>query len=58
MATGIEVVVIAVAFVAGAWGFGWIGVTAAFAAFVAGRLASTGFLAIPVRRALRAAAAE
>lgn len=58
MATGIEVVVIAVAFVAGAWGFGWIGVTAAFAAFVAGRLASTSFLAIPVRRALRAAAAE
>jgi hypothetical protein len=58
MATGIEVVVIAGAFVAGAWGFGWIGVTAAFAAFVAGRLGSTGFLAIPVRRALRAAAAE
>jgi len=58
MATGIEVTVIALAFIAGAWGFGWIGVTAAFAAFVAGRLASSGFLVLPVRRSLRAAAAE
>lgn len=54
VATGIEVTVIAAAFVVGAWGFGWIGVTAAFAAFVAGRLASTSYLAFPVRRALRA----
>lgn len=58
MATGIEVTVIVLAFIIGAWGFGWIGVTAAFAAFVAGRLASTGFLALPVRRSLRATAAE
>lgn len=54
VATGLEVIVIAGAFVAGAWGFGWIGVTAAFAAFVAGRLVSTGYLAFPVRRALSA----
>ena len=52
VATGIEVWVIGVSFGAGAWGFGWIGVTAAFAAFIAGRVASTGYLAIPVRRAL------
>ncbi|MGD8495091.1 MAG: hypothetical protein PVF05_02805 [Gemmatimonadales bacterium] len=58
VATGIEVAVIAGAFVAGAWGFGWIGVTAAFAAFVAGRMASTGYLSLPVRRSLRGAAAE
>lgn len=55
IATGIEVTVIAVAFVAGVWGFGWIGVTAAFAAFVAGRLASTGYLLGPVRSCLRTA---
>ncbi|MFW6084417.1 MAG: hypothetical protein ACODAA_04330 [Gemmatimonadota bacterium] len=58
VATGLEVAVIAGAFVAGAWGFGWIGVTAAFAAFVAGRVASTGYLAFPVRRALRVARDE
>ena len=54
IATGVEVLIIAVAFVVGGWGFGWIGVTAAFAAFVAGRLASTVYLAWPVRRVLRA----
>lgn len=52
VATAIEVVVIAVAFVVGAWGFGWLGVTAAFAAFVAGRFASTAYLAVPVRASL------
>ena len=56
VATAIEVVVIAAAFVAGAWGLGWVGVTAAFAAFVAGRFASTGYLLLPVRRSLRGAA--
>jgi len=56
VATTIEVVVIAAAFVVGGWGFGWIGVTAAFAAFVAGRVASTGYLVFPVRRSLRDAA--
>jgi len=56
VATGIEVTAIAGAFVAGAWGLGWVGVTAAFAAFVVGRIASTGYLAVPVRRSLRAGA--
>lgn len=55
VATGLEVAVIAAAFVAGAWGFGWIGVTAAFAAFVVGRVASTAYLLLPVRRTLAAA---
>ena len=58
VATAIEVAVIAAAFVVGGWGFGWIGVTAAFAAFVAGRVASTGYLVFPVRRSLRDAVAE
>jgi hypothetical protein len=58
VATAIEVIVIAAAFVVGGWGFGWIGVTAAFAAFVAGRIASTGYLLVPTRSSLRVAAVE
>lgn len=58
VATAVEVAVIAVAFVIGGWGFGWIGVTAAFASFVAGRIASTGYLLWPVRRSLRDLTAE
>ena len=56
VATAIEVGVIAAAFVAGGWRLGWIGVTAAFAAFVAGRFASTGYLLLSVQRSLRGAA--
>jgi O-antigen/teichoic acid export membrane protein len=53
VATAIEVAGIALLFVIGSWGFGLIGVTAAFAAFVGGRLASNLYLAPASIRALR-----
>jgi O-antigen/teichoic acid export membrane protein len=53
VATAIEVAAIAVLFVAGAWGLGLVGVTAAFAAFVGGRSASNLYLAPACVRVLR-----
>jgi O-antigen/teichoic acid export membrane protein len=44
VATTLEVAVIALGFVVGGFWLGWIGVTAAFAAFVVGRIVSTGYL--------------
>ena len=49
VATALEVSVIAAAFVIGGWGMGLVGITAAFAAFVAGRLVSTGYLVAAAR---------
>jgi hypothetical protein len=54
VATAIEVAVIALLFIAGAWGLGLVGVTAAFAAFVGGRCASNLYLAPASIRVLRA----
>ena len=53
VATAIEVAVIAILFIAGAWGLGLVGVTAAFAAFVGGRTASNLYLAPVCIRVLR-----
>ncbi len=53
VATAIEVAGIAVLFVAGAWGLGLVGVTAAFAAFVGGRIGSNLYLAPACIRVLR-----
>jgi len=44
VASAIEVCTVAAAFVALGWGFGLIGATAAFASFLAGRLASNAYL--------------
>lgn len=54
VATAIEVAGIALLFLIGSRGFGWIGVTAAFAAFVGGRLASNLYLAPASVAVLRA----
>ncbi|MGD2068221.1 MAG: hypothetical protein PVI57_06005, partial [Gemmatimonadota bacterium] len=51
-ATSLEVSTVAVVFTALAWGWGLVGVTAAFAAFVAGRASGNLFLVRPVGRAL------
>jgi hypothetical protein len=53
VATAIEVAAIALLFIAGAWGLGLVGVTAAFAAFVGGRIASNLYLAPACVRAVR-----
>jgi hypothetical protein len=50
-ATVIEITVVAVGFPALAWGFGWVGVTAAVTAFLVGRLAGNVFLLGPCRGA-------
>ncbi|TFG64333.1 MAG: hypothetical protein E4H28_05315 [Gemmatimonadales bacterium] len=52
IATALEVVMIALTFVIGGWGYGLVGITAAFAAFVVGRLVSTGYLLAAGRKAL------
>lgn len=44
VASAVEVSTVAVVFVALGWGLGWIGATAAFAAFLGGRVASTAYL--------------
>lgn len=54
VATVTEVTGIAILFVALGWGVGLIGVTAAFAAFLGGRLAGNVYLVRPVRRVLEA----
>jgi hypothetical protein len=53
VATAIEVGGIASLFMVAAWGFGLIGVTSAFAAFVGGRIASNLYLAPSTLRVLR-----
>lgn len=53
-ATLVEALVIAATFVVGGRALGLVGVTAAFASFVVGRGAATGYLAFPVGRRLRA----
>jgi O-antigen/teichoic acid export membrane protein len=53
VATALEVAVIGFAFVIGGWWLGLIGVTAAFVAFVAGRIVSTTFLVMAARRIRR-----
>jgi Na+-driven multidrug efflux pump len=58
MATAIEVVSIGVSFAALGWGLRVVGVTAAFIAFVVGRLGANGFLAVRCRRVLRGSVAS
>ena len=52
-ATGAEVLVIGVSFVSLAWGVGTVGVTAAFAAILLGRVSSNAYLIRHTRRLLR-----
>ncbi|MEJ2540543.1 MAG: hypothetical protein P8188_11335 [Gemmatimonadota bacterium] len=52
LATATEVVLIAATFAVAGWGLGWIGVTAAFAAFLVGRTGANVFLVPPVKAAL------
>ncbi len=52
-ATAVEVAGIATTFVVLGSGLHWVGVTAAMAAFVVGRLASTAYLVLPCLRVLR-----
>ncbi len=49
VATAIEVTGVATLFVALGWGVGLVGATAAFAAFVAGRLAGVSYLGVTLR---------
>lgn len=53
VATAIEVVSIGVSFAALAWGFQVVGATAAFVAFVVGRMGANGFLTVRCRQVLR-----
>jgi len=53
MATAIEVAFIALTFVVLGWGLDLVGVSAAFAAFLVGRVASNTFLALRCRRVIR-----
>jgi hypothetical protein len=53
IASAIEVGSIAACFLALGWGLRLVGVTAAFASFLCGRLASNGYLALACRNALR-----
>ena len=52
LATALEVGMIALTFVIGGWVYGLVGITAAFAAFVVGRLVSTGYLLVAGKNAL------
>ncbi len=54
LATAIEVGLIGATFALLGWGAGMVGVTAAFAAFVVGRVGANGFLAVRSRRVLQA----
>jgi progressive ankylosis protein len=54
VASAVEVGTIAVVFSVLAWGFDLVGVTAAFGAFVCGRVLSTGYLIMPCRRLVAA----
>jgi hypothetical protein len=58
MATTLEVVAVAAVFPAMAWGVGAVGATAAFTAFLVGRVASTTYLIPKSRRLLASLAAE
>jgi Na+-driven multidrug efflux pump len=58
MATAIEVTFIAVTFVTLGWGLDVIGATAAFVAFVVGRLAANAFLAVRGARIVRSTAED
>lgn len=53
LATAVEVVCVALLFPAFAWGAGWVGATAAFAAFLGGRTASNLYLLPRSRRVIR-----
>jgi progressive ankylosis protein len=53
VATGIEVLVVAILFTTLGWTVELVGVTAAMLAFVGGRLASNLYLVVPVARTLR-----
>jgi progressive ankylosis protein len=53
IATGAEVVAIALLFTLLGWGVGWVGATAAMLALVGGRIIGTVVLAVPVLRAVR-----
>jgi hypothetical protein len=55
IASAIEVGAVAVCFIALGWGMRLVGVTAAFAAFLCGRLLSNGYLALVCRGVLRGA---
>ncbi len=55
VASAIEVGTIAVLFMVLAWGLDWVGATAAFTAFLGGRVASNLYLFAPVSRTLHAA---
>ncbi len=52
IATILEVGMIALTFVIAGWELGYVGITAAFAAFVVGRLVSTAYLTVTGRKAL------
>ncbi|MEX2530448.1 MAG: hypothetical protein WD960_06705 [Gemmatimonadota bacterium] len=52
VATAVEVGLVALIFTAVGWGLGWVGATAAFAAFLGGRLGGNLYLLRPVGRAL------
>lgn len=52
LATATEVGLIALTFVLAGWGLGWVGITAAFVAFLIGRTGANAFLVAPVRAAL------
>jgi O-antigen/teichoic acid export membrane protein len=56
-ATAVEVLIIALVFPIFGWGLGLVGVTAAFAAVVFGRLGSTTFLTVPTLRMLNRSSA-
>lgn len=58
LATALEVATIAVSFAALGWGLDLVGVSAAFLAFVLGRVASNTFLALRCRRVIRESAAR
>jgi Na+-driven multidrug efflux pump len=58
MATSIEVVGIALCFVILGWGFGVVGATAAFVAFVVGRIAANIFLTFRCRQTIATTAAS
>ncbi|HSM59509.1 MAG TPA: hypothetical protein VK849_01875 [Longimicrobiales bacterium] len=57
VATTIEVVLIAATFVVAGWGFDLVGVTAAFTAFIVGRVAANTFLAMKGASVIRQAEA-
>ena len=57
VATALEVGFIAVTFAVLGWGFDLVGVSAAFAAFVVGRVAANSFLAIRTRQVRKSTAA-